>query len=206
MKSVLVKAVLASSLVASFACADGAFVGIETTYDRSSLSEKTTWDGGSQTNKFKDGQFGLGIKGGYDFGMFRAYAEYIYKFKAKDSIIDEDDDTVEVSWKNHNFLLGGDFTPSLSENFKFLVGAYTGISRLNAKASNPATGESEKTNDTGWIIGGKVGGIYEVNQNSEIEFGLKADYTRYKKHSDEEDSWRLTSKNAGLYLGYNFKF
>lgn len=208
MKSVLLKAVVATSLVASFVCADGAFVGFEAGYDKSSLKDK--WNDNdpaySYSNKYKDGQFGLGVKGGYDFGMFRAYGEYFYKFKAKDDIVDEDDDTVELSWKSHNFLVGGDFTPSLTDNFKFALGVYTGVSRINLKAQNPATNESVKQNDTGWIIGGKIGGIYELNQNNEIEFGFKTDYTRYKKHTEEEGNARFTATNTGFYLGYNYKF
>lgn len=116
MKSVLLKAVVATSLVASFACADGAFVGFETGYSKSSLKYKWSDNNSdySESDKFKGGAFGLGVKGGYDFGMFRAYGEYIYKFKAKDDIVDEDGDTVELSWKSHNFLIGGDFTLSLT--------------------------------------------------------------------------------------------
>lgn len=191
MKSMLVKAALATSLVASFACAEGAFIGFEAGYDKSSLKETDV--------KFKDGRFGLGVKGGYDFGMFRAYGEYIYKFKAKDDVVDEDG-TFEVSWKNHNFLIGGDFTPSLTDNFKLALGAYTGVSKMNVKVQEE--NESEKLSFTGWVIGAKIGGIYEVNQNNEIEFGFKTDYTKYK----EKEDTKLKATNTGLYLGYNFKF
>ena len=206
MKSVLLKAVVATSLVASFACADGAFVGFETGYSKSSLKYKWSGDNpdDSESLKFKGGAFGLGVKGGYDFGMFRAYGEYIYKFKAKDDIVYEDGDTEKVSWKSHNFLIGGDFTPSLTNNFKLALGAYTGVSKIKVK-SEDSDGD-DTLSKTGWIIGGKIGGIYEINQNNEVEFGVKTDYTKYKKETDEDGTGKLSATNTGFYLGYNYKF
>ena len=46
----------------------------------------------------------------------------------------------------------------------------------------------------------------QSNQNNEIEFGFKTDYTRYKKHTEVEGNARFTATNTGFYLGYNFKF
>ena len=46
----------------------------------------------------------------------------------------------------------------------------------------------------------KLGGIYEVVENNEIEFGIKGDYQITT--IDEYNNIR----NYGLYVGYNLKF
>ncbi|WP_086318819.1 hypothetical protein [Campylobacter devanensis] len=46
----------------------------------------------------------------------------------------------------------------------------------------------------------KLGGIYEVVENNEIEFGIKGDY----QTTDIEDYDNIL--NYGVYVGYNYKF
>lgn len=46
----------------------------------------------------------------------------------------------------------------------------------------------------------KLGGIYEVVENSEIEFGIKGDY----QTTGIEDYDNIL--NYGVYVGYNYKF
>ncbi|WP_086252347.1 MULTISPECIES: hypothetical protein [Campylobacter] len=46
----------------------------------------------------------------------------------------------------------------------------------------------------------KLGGIYEVVENNEIEFGIKGDY----QTTGIEDYDNIL--NYGVYVGYNYKF
>lgn len=46
----------------------------------------------------------------------------------------------------------------------------------------------------------KLGGIYEVVENNEIEFGIKGDY----QTTDIKDYDNIL--NYGVYVGYNYKF
>ena len=46
----------------------------------------------------------------------------------------------------------------------------------------------------------KLGGIYEVVKNNEIEFGIKGDY----QTTGIEDYDNIF--NYGVYVGYNYKF
>ena len=46
----------------------------------------------------------------------------------------------------------------------------------------------------------KLGGIYEVIENNEIEFGIKGDY----QTTGIEDCDNIL--NYGIYVGYNYKF
>ena len=46
----------------------------------------------------------------------------------------------------------------------------------------------------------KLGGIYEIVQNNEIEFGIKGDYQT--TGLDAYDN----ILNYGIYVGYNYKF
>ncbi|MBQ3675663.1 MAG: porin family protein, partial [Campylobacter sp.] len=72
----LAKLVLASSLVASCAFAEGVFVGVVGGYNfQAEVQTKDT----DVTIKDKQGFFGL--KGGYDFGAYRAYGQYNYNLK-----------------------------------------------------------------------------------------------------------------------------
>ena len=207
MKSSLAKLILASSLVANLAFAEGAFVGFDGVASKTQIELK---DDFSNSYKMKDTAFGLGIKGGYDFDAFRVYGEYIYGFGADQKWGDEIEygkDKITT----HQFLIGADYTPRLSESFKLVFGAYTGASVLKIKGDWTDTNMGEsgtgKWNKTGWLIGGKIGGIYELNSNNELEFGFKTDYTSYGKRTDEDnDSIKIKGSNYGLYLGYNFKF
>ncbi|MBR6952804.1 MAG: hypothetical protein IKH66_03185 [Campylobacter sp.] len=206
MKSNLVtKLVLASSLMANFASANSVFVGFDGVYN---IKSELELDAGNVSGKIKDSTFGLGLKVGYDFDLFRVYGEYLYKTKAKDSYSDNDGESL-YEWNAHQFLIGADYTPRLMENFKFVLGAYTGISRLNYEISTTDIvlgNYDDKVNKTGWLLGAKIGGIYELNSNNEIEFGVKGDYVNYGSVSDYDGSLDFTEMNYGLYLGYNFKF
>ena len=199
MKNVVLKVALSLSLASAAALAQGAFVGVEGDYSfNSNLTAKS--DNGK--SKAKKAQPGLGIKAGYDFDVARVYGAYIYDFKVKKTANDEDKSVAE--WKTHKFIVGADYTPSVAKDLKLVLGGYTGFSKLKLRggdAENPM--ESASTN--GWILGAKVGAEYSINENNAVEFGLKADRTKYRSIA-KYDNAKIKETNIGLYMGYTYKF
>ncbi len=181
---------IALSLVALSALAfANPFVGIEGRYDHQKLKDEIK-------DSIKDGVFGLGIKGGYDFGMFRVYGSYAYDLKAKDEAIDKEGTNV-WKWTRHEFLANADYTPSLSDDFKLIVGAYTGLALAHLKAS-----DGRDDTSSGWVLGARLGGEYSLDDHNAIEFGVKGDYTKYKENVIDG----LKGTGFGAYLGYTYKF
>jgi len=208
MKNKILIAAFAAAVCASASFGEGVFLGIEGDYSfKSSLTTKWSeedWE----TDKDRKAQAALGFKGGYDFGIARAYGQYLYAFKASKTNTDEDG-VVKHEWNKHILLVGGDFTPEITSDFKLVAGAYTGVSFLKYKDSyvnfDGASGSATET-APGWVIGAKLGGIYSFDTHHEIEFGYKADYTKYKASKLGEDVDKVYETNHGIYLGYNFKF
>ena len=199
MKNVVLKVALGLSLASAAALAQGAFVGVEGDYSfNSNLTAKS--DNGK--SKAKKAQPGLGIKAGYDFDVARVYGAYIYDFKVKKTANDEDKSVAE--WKTHKFIVGADYTPSVAKDLKLVLGGYTGFSKLKIKGGDAETPmESASTN--GWILGAKVGAEYSINENNAVEFGLKADRTKYRSIA-KYDNAKIKETNIGLYMGYTYKF
>lgn len=192
MKNFALKASLVASLLTTCVFAESAFIGFEGDYSfKSNLKIDGDSIGKSQT--------GLGIKAGNDFDTFRVYVAYAYDLKTKKTFTD-DGDRAELKWNKHSFLIGGDYTPNISNSFKLLAGAYTGVSKLNLEISDET--ETEKEKHFGIVVGAKLGGIYDINANNAVEFGYKADYTKYNKKYDA----RLKETNHGLFAGYTYKF
>ncbi|WP_258058564.1 porin family protein [Campylobacter hyointestinalis] len=131
MRNSTLKICLVASMVCSFALAEGAFIGVESDYSFKSNLKMKYNDGEKET--FKKAQTGIGIKGGYDFDMYRVYGSYVYDFQTSKTIVDEDGDSSKLKWLTHKFIVGADYTPSITDNFKLAVGPYTGYSRLKFK-------------------------------------------------------------------------
>ena len=193
MQNCVLKGILALSLASSFALAEGGFAGVEGGYD---FSSKLT-SGGS----IKDNRPNIGIKGGYDFDTARVYGGYFYHAKAKDSY----SNIVDAKWTNHKFVIGGDYTPTIADNFKLVAGLYTGLSVINfdATANTNAGRLIYDVTKSGWLFGAKLGGEYSFDKNNALEFGIKADRSWY---STDEDLDNLKSTDIGAYLGYTYKF
>lgn len=201
MKNLVSKVALGLSFFCSLAMAEGALIGIEGDYSfKSKLKTKFVEDP-QQTDK--KSQFGLGLKAGYDFDIAKVYGAYIYDFQAKKSGVDDEGDPYTAKWKTHKFILGADYTPTIAQNFKLVLGGYTGYSKIKLKSENSQESESASVN--GWLIGAKIGAEYSLDTNNAIEFGLKADRTDYGKIS-RWDVTDIKETNAGLYVGYTYKF
>ncbi|MEE3744839.1 hypothetical protein [Campylobacter porcelli] len=202
--------VAATAILSSNAVAQGGFIGIEGALLQSQVALDEIYP--SIIDDPKDTSVELGFKGGYDFDTFRIWGGLSLrttgsqKYNLSDGVNFIDG---EVSWQTYNFLVGINYTPSLSDNFKLSLGAYTGISFVKGEFSGQAqytsgiytyTLDNSSTTGTGALIGLKIGGIYEVVKNNEIEFGVKGDYQT--TGIDEFDN----ILNYGIYVGYNYKF
>ena len=199
MKNVVLKVALGLSLASAAALAQGAFVGVEGDY---SFGSNLTAKSDNGKSKAKKAQPSLGIKAGYDFDVARVYGAYIYDFQAKKSLGDEDGTIIK--WKTHKFIVGADYTPSVAKDLKLVLGGYTGFSKLTMDVFDTHDG-SEKGNATGWILGARVGAEYSINENNAVEFGLKADRTKYRSIAKYDNS-KIKETNVGLYMGYTYKF
>ena len=58
---------------------------------------------------------------------------------------------------------------------------------------------SEKGNATGWILGARVGAEYSINENNAVEFGLKADRTKYRSIAKYDNAKNKRDKPRSLY-------
>ena len=200
MSNLVSKVALGLSLTCALAMAEGAFVGFEGDYSfGSKLKVKNNNDSGQSIKKT---QSGLGIKVGYNFDIARVYGAYVYDFQAKKSLNNEDGTVVK--WNTHKFIVGADYTPTVAQGFKLILGGYTGYSKFKLNVWD-TTDDTEKGNTNGWLIGAKIGGEYSLDANNAIEFGLKADRTDYAK-IDKFDTKDIKETNVGLYLGYTYKF
>ena len=197
----LAKLILASSLVASCACAEGVFVGVVGGYNFMTKIEVDETD-----LSLKDKNAFLGLKGGYDFGAWRAYGQYNYNLKFSKDYLDDMGDTWTAEYTGHEFLVGADWTPSISENFKLAVGPYFGYSLIKVKDIEKSTSDYASATEGGFILGGKVGVIADTSVG-EFEAGIKADRAWFnEKEYDNIIFYQTDKTTVGLYLGYNFKF
>ena len=200
MKNCVLKSVLALSLAGSFALAQGGFVGLEGGYD---FSSKITSEG----DGLKDNRPNIGIKGGYDFDVARVYGGYFYHAEAKNSendTLNGVDGTVNMKWTTHKFVVGGDYTPTIANNFKLVAGLYTGLSviDLNLEARSSTVRATYDLTQAGWLFGARLGAEYSFDEHNALEFGVKADRSWY----DTDEIKNLKSTDVGAYLGYTYKF
>lgn len=194
MRNFVARALLLSSLVAASAMAGGLYVGGELGYNFK-----------NETGVYDDPQPQIGLKVGYDFGTFRAYGSYFYGFEGEDSH-SRPGESSKIKWKTHDFLAGADFTPELFGRFKLILGGYTGFSVLSVEeriAYSPTYHVKIDENLAGFTLGGKIGALYEVGSNSEIEMGFKASKTWYDNSDYIGDP---DGRRYGVYAGYNYKF
>ena len=149
MKNLLVKSSLILALVSSVALSQGAFVGGEGDYSFNSKI-KTKNIASSEKNNFKKGHYGIGFYGGY-----------YYDFKARKNAGESD-----AKWSKHKFLGGVDYMPSITENFKAVLGGYTGLGYLSVRER--FNNETSKKNFKGLLVGAKAGGIYSFDEHNAI--------------------------------------
>ncbi|MBO7155584.1 MAG: hypothetical protein J6V67_06815 [Campylobacter sp.] len=205
-----VKVLAATALMSSAAAAEGLFVGVEGALLQTQIELNDDYP--STIDDLKDTSVELGLKAGYDFDAFRVWGGYSYRTKGSEDVNYKNGGDYlkgEFNWQTHNILVGADYTPSLTDSFKLALGAYTGLSIVKGEFSGEGeytiapyhyTLSSDSVTGTGALFGLKLGGIYEVVENNEIEFGIKGDY----QTTGIEDYDNALS--YGVYVGYNYKF
>ena len=207
--------IVATAILSSGATAKGLFVGVEGALLQSRV-ELSFYPFLNLLDDPKDTSMELGLKAGYDFDTFRILGGYSYRSQGsqKYNLINGSDFIDgEFGWQTNNIFLGVNYTPSLSDEFKLSLGAYTGLSIVKGEFTGQAQFTAQNRNGTyrreysdnsvtkvGSILGGNLGAIYEVVENNEIEFGIKGDYqtTNITEYNN--------IINYGLYVGYNYKF
>ncbi|MDA3054524.1 MULTISPECIES: hypothetical protein [unclassified Campylobacter] len=196
MKSNLAKIFLATSLACACSFADeGAFIGIGGGYN---FAGDVDVSGVGSLDSVKQGV--ISVKGGYDFGDFRAYSQYNYNTKYSEEVYMEDTLLAKGELSGHELLVGADYTPALSSNLKLAVGPYMGLSLLKVSLSDGEFSDSQT--QKGFIIGGHVGLIID-SEIGQFEAGIKADKSWHNGTSDWPDFDKST---FGGYAGYNYKF
>ncbi|ARR00449.1 hypothetical protein [Campylobacter porcelli] len=203
--------VAATAILSSNAVTQSVFVGVEGGF----LQSRTTLDEifPSTIDDPSDTSVELGLKGGYDFDTFRIWGGLSFRTAGSQVYhlqnLTNGSDTVNINgkfiWQTNNILLGANYTPSLNYKFKLSLGAYTGLSIVKGEFNGQASYASgslgyDSKSGVGNLFGVKLGAIYEVDKNNEIEFGVKGDYQT--TGIDEFDN----ILNYGIYVGYNYKF
>ena len=217
MKSNLIaKLVLASSLAVSLAYGEGLFVGPTATYnfkqDTKGILEIplnamsiVNNNGGLKTTENK---YGIGLKFGYDFDLWRVYTAFIYDSGGEESR-DNIAGSMAVNTDSSDFLLGIDWTPNFSEQFKMLTGIMLGASKHTTDISLSISSLTYETqiNQTGFVYGLRLGGIYGFNKHNEIEFGFEIKEAKYSdKYTTNFNIVNLKRTTAGMFIGYSYKF
>lgn len=174
---------------------------------------------------------GAGVKYGFDFDNFKVYHSYFYNLKAKQTENEvgfDGNDRVEIesnyAWKNHKFIAGIDFTPSLNRNLKLVGGGYFGFSFMkidldfyvtykdlnNGKVKQKYVGEN-RIKQKGVIYGGKIGAEYSLDAHSKVEIGVKIKKEHYRKYrtidlAEFSGEYKFMQSNYGPYLSYIYRF
>lgn len=217
MKSNLItKLILANFLAVNLACGDGLFVGAKASYNFKQdtkgtleipLSAMSIVNNSNSSTNTED-KYSLGVKFGYDFDLWRAYTAFVYNPGGEETISDTVD-FISAKAYSSDLLIGADWTPNLSKDFKAVAGIVIGVSRHTTEASLSSSSLIYKAeiNQTGFVYGLKLGGIYELNNHNEIEFGFKANRAEYSnKNSVNFNIVNLKRTTAGVFIGYNYKF
>ena len=203
-------ALAATAILSSNAVAQGGFAGVEGGLLQSKL--KLDYPFSNLLDNPKDTSMELGLKGGYDFDTFRIWGGLSIRTASSQIYylqnLTNGSDTVNINgkfiWQTNNILLGANYTPSLNYKFKLSLGAYTGLSIVKGEFNGEVSGSYplgyDSKSGVGNLFGVKLGAIYEVDKNNEIEFGIKGDFQTTT--IEEYDNIR----NYGLYVGYNLKF
>lgn len=196
----MLKIPLAAALACVFAFGEGGFIGAEGDYSfRSNLS----WNEISA----KKGRTAFGLKGGFDYDDRKFYAAYIYGFETKDDV-SVGNFSQNFKWKTYKLIFGGDLTPMISPELKFVAGGYVGIALLDWKyeISNVSGYHNRSDSGHGALFGLRLGGDYAIDERNEVEFGFKADWTKYSFSVHLDGFKGHSERNFGPYVSYYYKF
>ena len=178
----------------------------------------------SNTVSFSDSTFEGILKVGYHFdSTHRVYLAYVANNIEGKKVFTQGSapniDTITVKFKETSkLLLGYDYTPELASMWRGIAGIYAGSLRRDVSlrmvdTPNPHLPTDVAVKSNGNLLGLKLGAIYEVMKNGDIEFGMKFESASMgnKSGKDKDNIMIVTfsnqkQSNIGLYAGYVYKF
>ncbi|MGP1579920.1 MAG: hypothetical protein ACTTH5_02705 [Wolinella sp.] len=210
------------------AAENGIFVGVDAGLVSSKNKIKSSMIDPAQPNapllpenssSLKDSAFEATLKVGYHFdSMHRVYLAYaINSGKDKKDFKNLYAPIALKLEKNSKLLLGYDYTPELASMWRGVMGIYAGILYRDTKMTvvDPYQdlNQSATTKSSGGLFGWKLGAIYEVAKNSDIEFGMKFESVSMGNKTARDSQNAILARfdkqkqsNIGLYAGYVYKF
>lgn len=218
----LALSLVVAGIVANFAFAEGAFVGVEGDFVNINVTDKYT-----DEQKIREIFSGyedkiLGIKGGYDFDKFRVYGQLNRHFGFGSGFLKNFNKSFENSYikaSTYEFLVGGDYFFDVSKNFRVFTGAYTGMEMMSFYFKKPdddmiISGDKYMKDFTAteFLLGGKVGVEFIITEHSSIELGAKVDTTisaiKINKPENFNESFEYTQNftKYSSFVAYSYKF
>lgn len=190
-----------TSLVANLAFAEGAFVGAK----GGIMHEFISTSGGN--SELSNTHPSIGINGGYDFGKYRVYGEFNYNVEVEARKEKDTSGTYTDSISSTELIGGVDYYLSKVDKIQLFAGGFAGFeSRERVVKFEPSAlakqyGVSSETkthsSDPVIMLGARFGGIYAINDNSDVEFGARLDKPFYESGSVIK---------LGAFVGYTYKF
>ena len=176
------KIILALMVFAGIASADGFVVGTELTYGKVD-SDLTASVGGSSIEVSGDTKsIGFALKGGYEFDAVRVLGT-ITSEKYKDDMVVTNEGSavsygVEVDYMIDNLFICG----------------------MLATGSKDFDGTDIDFND----VGARVGGVFNVGENTNIEAGIQYKKRSYDSYTLSGINLDLDDKIVGVFIGLSF--
>lgn len=216
--------ILMLSLSATFALADGYFIGFSGGLNHS-LVDEDNYDLISDNNLLLSPKFGYQID-----NTHRYYLSYEYGGKSSGSRsydIELAGVVIANEWEkyeftSHRFLLGYDYTPLIRQNLRADIGVFAGYSLGKFDLENSLIQDIAPAIPSyldGFSYGAKLGALYEMDDRWDIEFGAKIMRTMYKSkdfdisfdyggttYKIEDKPFRLKQLDMGAYLGVSYRF
>ena len=218
-------------LKASLFANEGFFLGFEGALSSSILKDRNKklpvpdiYDGVAEVSYKSSNVYGLGkdlaIKVGYILAKYhRFYTSLSYGSRIDKEILTGYTffpsayigNSYKINAKSLDLFLGYDFAPSISKEFKTLLGLYLGYSNLNLKIDDkayayPAFTQGVNKNFLGLAYGVKAGFIFDINEKNEIDLSLRYTQRTYSKKDIQDMSIKPSTSDVALYLGYTYKF
>ncbi|WP_096018706.1 outer membrane beta-barrel protein [Campylobacter lanienae] len=215
--------ILMLSLSATFALANGYFIGFSGGLNHSSVN-------GDNNDLISDNNLLLSPKFGYQIDNTHRYSisyEHGGKSSGSRSYDIELGGVIVNEWEKYEFtsnkfLLGYDYTPLIWQNLRADIGVFAGYSfgKLNVE-DGPIQDISQAIPGylDGFSYGGKLGALYKIGDRWDIEFGAKIMRTMYKSkdldisfdldgitYKGEDNTFKLKQLDMGAYLGVSYRF
>ncbi|MEE3705272.1 outer membrane beta-barrel protein [Campylobacter sp. CX2-8023-23] len=216
--------VLILSLSATFALADGYFIGFSGGFNHSSVDEDN-YDLISDNNLLLSPKFGYQVDDAHRYSLSYEYGgksigSRSYNIEIGGVVIANEWE--KYKFTSHRFLLGYDYTPLIQPDLRADIGVFVGYSLGEFDVENSLIQDIAPAIPNfldGFSYGAKLGALYEVDDKWNIEFGARIMHTMYKSkdlnlsfdyggatYEIENKPFRLKQLDTSAYLGVSYKF